>query len=67
MPGKRTTTDAVEIMNRLFIKGDPEKLARLEEEGVNFEISLHVYDLRTSGGQTQEEFGEIADVDPPCD
>ena len=64
MPGKRTTTDAVEIMNRLFIKGDPEKLARLEEEGVNFEISLHVYDLRTSGGQTQEEFGEIAGVDP---
>ena len=64
MHGKRTTTDAVEIMHQLYIKGDPEKLARLEEEGVNFEISLHVYDLRTSGGQTQEEFGEIAGVDP---
>ena len=64
MHGKRTTTDAVEIMHQLYIKGDPKKLARLEEEGVNFEISLHVYDLRTSGGQTQEEFGEIAGVDP---
>ena len=64
MHDKRTTTDAVEIMHQLFIKGDPEKLARLEEEAVNFEISLHVYDLRTSGGQTQEEFGEIAGVDP---
>ncbi len=64
MTGKNTTTDAVEIMNHYFVKGDPEEIKRLEEEDVKFDISLHIYNLRTSGGQTQEEFGEIVGVSP---
>ena len=29
---KQTTTDAVEILHRLHIKGDPERIASLEAE-----------------------------------
>ena len=64
MHANNTTTDAVEIMHRLFVKGDPEEIALLEEERVKLEIAQHIYDLRTSGGQTQEEFGELVGVSP---
>ena len=62
--GDFSTTDAVEIMHRLFVKGDPEEIALLEKERVKLEIAQHIYDLRTSGGQTQEEFGELVGVSP---
>ena len=64
MSNRASTTDAVEIMNRLYVKEDPEKIRRLEELDIEFEIAQHIYDLRTAGAQTQEEFGEMVGLDP---
>ena len=64
MANRAPTTDAVEIMNRLYVKEDPEKIRRLEELDIEFEIAQHIYDLRTAGAQTQEEFGEMVGLDP---
>lgn len=35
-----------------------------EEEEIKLDIAQHVYELRDSTGQTQEEFGELVGVDP---
>lgn len=64
MADKNTITDAVEIMHHLYIQGKPEALERLEEEGIKSEIARHVYDLRASIGQSQEEFGALIGIDP---
>ena len=64
MPAKNGTTDAVEIMHRLFVEGNPEEIALLEAERLQLEISLHIHDLRTSGGQTQEEFAALVGLPP---
>ncbi len=51
----RVTSDAVEILYRRFIKGDPKRLASLEEERANCEVARKIYDLRTKAGLTQRE------------
>lgn len=48
-------TDAVEIMHKRFIKGDPERLASLKEEGIKMDIACSVYDLREHIGLSQAE------------
>ena len=64
MADKNTITDAVEIMHHLYIRGNPEAIASLEEESIKSEIARHVYDLRASTGQSQEEFGALVGIKP---
>ncbi len=63
MADKNTITDAVEIMHHLYIRDNPEALARLAEEEIKLRIAHHVYDLRAATGQTQEEFGALVGMD----
>ena len=49
--------------NNFLFDQDPEIIKLLEEEETKLDIAQHIYDLRDSTGQTQEEFGELVGVD----
>ena len=53
------TTDAVEILYRTYVEGDPEMAAMLEEERSNCEVARRIYDLRTKAGLTQRELAKL--------
>ncbi len=55
---KKTTTDAVEILRRLFVDGQPDIEAWLEEELANLDVAEQIYRLRTQAGLTQRELAE---------
>jgi len=55
---KRTTTDAVEILHHLYIKGDPERIASLDAEELKSQIAQQVYDLREAARLTQKQLAE---------
>ncbi len=60
MPRKRKlTTDAVEILDRRYYEGKPERLAALEEERANAEIARKIYELRTKTGLTQRQLATL--------
>jgi DNA-binding XRE family transcriptional regulator len=54
------TSDAVEILDRRYYQGDPERAASLEEERANAGVARVVYDLRTSAGLTQSQLAHVA-------
>lgn len=59
-PKKREpTTDAVEILHRLYYEGQPDRLAMLEEARANNEIARKIYDLRTKAGLTHGQLAKL--------
>ena len=58
MSEKQKITDAVEIMDLLFVKGKPEIMALLAEDESQLEIAQVVYDLRQWTSLTQAQFAE---------
>ena len=50
--------------NHFLFDQDPEMIKQFEEEEIKLDIAQHIYDLRDSTGQTQEEFGELVGIDP---
>jgi transcriptional regulator with XRE-family HTH domain len=60
MAGKseRRTTDAVEILRRRFVEGDPESEALLEEVRAEAEVARTIYRLRRGAGLTQQALAE---------
>ena len=59
-PRKREpTTDAVEILHRLYYEGHPDRLAMLEEERANDEIARKIYDLRTKASLTHRQLAKL--------
>ena len=61
MLNKNTILDA----NNNYISDENlEMIEVFEEEEIKLDIAQHVYELRDSTGQTQEEFGELVGVDP---
>ena len=56
---KKKTTDAVAILEKLFIKGDPARLAAIEAEREKIKIAEQVYALRTEQGLTQQQLADI--------
>lgn len=61
---KQTTTDAVEILHRLHIKGEPERIASLEAERIKAEIAQQIYDLRESAGLSQKQLAKKIGATP---
>ena len=59
MERQKKTTDAVEILHRRYIKGDPEREAALQTERMNAEVAAMVHRRRTDAGLTQEELAEL--------
>ena len=56
MPGKtrRPTTDAVEILHRRYVEGNPEAEAMLDEARAEADVARGIYRLRTEAGLTQQ-------------
>lgn len=55
----RKTTDALEIIDHIFFKNDPEMQQMLEEEYANAEIAQNIYDLRTEANLTQQQLAKM--------
>lgn len=54
----RGTTDAVEILHRLFIKDDPERLESLQREREKAYIAGQIYEMRTRAGLSQSQLAQ---------
>ena len=59
MNRKKETSNAVEILHRRYIKGDPERKAALEAERVNAEVACMIYELRCDAGVSQKELADL--------
>ena len=57
--GKRTTSDAVEVLHRRFYAGRPSRLKKLAEARANEDIALKILELRTAVGLTQAQLGRL--------
>ena len=55
MNKNKSTTNAVEIMHKLYIKGNKKRLAYIEQEKTRLEIAQKIYEIRTRANLTQEE------------
>ena len=59
MAKKEKTTDAVDILYRRYIKGDPEQEASLQAERVNADVACLIHDLRKDADLSQKELAEL--------
>ena len=55
---RRSTTDAAEFLQRLFVKGHPDMEAWVEEELANLDVADQIHLLRTQAGLTQQQLAE---------
>jgi len=56
---KQRTSDAVEMLRKRYVKGDPEREASVEAERMNAEIAELIYAARTDAGLTQQQLAEL--------
>ena len=61
MPKKkrRATTDAVEILDRRYYEGKPERLAGLERARANDHVARKIAALRTQAGLSQRQLAKL--------
>ena len=59
MKKKAKTSDALEIMDRLFFEGKPERQAELENIRADDAVARKIYDLRTQAGLTQRQLAKM--------
>ena len=56
---RQPTTDAVQILHRMFYEGKPARLKALEDLRANEEIARKIYELRTRAGLTQAQLAKL--------
>lgn len=56
---KKTTSSAVEIMHKRYIKGEKRRLKYIKEERERVKIAQKIYELRTQVGLTQKNFAKL--------
>jgi DNA-binding XRE family transcriptional regulator len=56
---RKPTTDAVEILDRRYYEGKPDRLAALEEARANDAVARKIYELRTKAGLSQRELAKL--------
>ena len=56
---KGKTSDAVEILRRRFIEGDPEMAALVEQERFHADVAQQIYDLRARANLTQAQLAAL--------
>ena len=64
MSEKKTTTNAVEIIHKMFYEGHPDRLAALEEAEADMDVALRIYELRTKAGLTQKQLAGLVGTTP---
>jgi ribosome-binding protein aMBF1 (putative translation factor) len=55
MSKKRKTTDAIEIIDRRYYRGKPERQEALAEAAANDEVARKIRELRTKAGLSQRQ------------
>ena len=56
---RKPTTDAVEILQRRYYEGNPERIAELEAARVNDAVARKIRALRTKKGLTQRQMAKL--------
>ena len=56
---REPTTDAVEILHRIFYEGKPARLKALEDLRANEEVARKIYQLRTRAGLMQAQLAKL--------
>lgn len=56
---KRTTSNAVKILHKRYIKGSKKRLESLEKERENSNIAEQIYKLRTGAGLSQKQLAAL--------
>jgi DNA-binding XRE family transcriptional regulator len=56
---RKPTSDAVEIMDRRYYEGRPDRIAELEEAKANDEVARKIYELRTKAKLTQRQLAKL--------
>ena len=56
---RKTTTNAVRILHKRYIKNDPKRLKSLKAEREKSNIAEQIYSLRTQAGLSQKEFAKL--------
>jgi DNA-binding Xre family transcriptional regulator len=56
---RKTTTDAIEILQKKFIKGNTKRLQRLEKIQEDLDVAEQIYKLRTQANLSQQELAEL--------
>ena len=59
---KKKTSNANEILQRRYIKGDSQRTASLQEERVNAHVARTIRELREEAGLTQKELAKLIDT-----
>ncbi len=58
MGNKKTTSDAVRILDKTFVKGSRRRRQAIEKEREKLEIAQQIYDLRMQAGLTQKQLAD---------
>ena len=56
---KKTTSNAVSILYKRYVKGHPDREAAYEAERQNLAVGQQIYDLRHAVGMTQQELADL--------
>ncbi len=61
---RKATTNAVEILQRRYFEGKPERMRDLEEARAEDEVARKIYNLRMDAGMSQREFAKLVGTTP---
>ena len=56
---RRMTSDGLEILDRRYFEGRPERLRALADARLNAQIAQEIYALRRRAGLTQKQLGKL--------
>jgi len=56
---KKTTSNAVKILQKRYIKGNKKRIKSLERERENLNIAEQIYELRTQAGLNQKQLAKL--------
>jgi DNA-binding XRE family transcriptional regulator len=56
---KKTTSDALKIIDQMFYDGKPERQAELEQAFAEDAVARKIYQLRTKAGLTQKQLAKM--------
>ena len=56
---RKTTSDALEIIDRRYFQGRPEREAELAEAEADVAVAERIYELRTKAGLTQRQLAKL--------
>lgn len=56
---RRKTSDAVRILHKRFLEGDPDRKNQVQQERINAEVAALIYNLRMSAGLGQKDLAAL--------